>query len=122
MILLGSEVDKIFKILIKTSNAAEYIKSDIQNIKASRIDDPIILVCIRKHTYRVSLWEFLKLFKYLASSSIHTISKIFDRLFKALHQEKGENSHKLCMDTLSCGRLPPIYRHLVCVFFIKKTS
>ena len=37
-----SEVDKISKILIKTSNAADYIESDTQNIKAPRIDDPII--------------------------------------------------------------------------------
>ena len=90
MILLGSEVDKVFKILIKTSNASEYIKSDIQNIETPRIDDPIILVCTRKHTCMVSLREFLKLFKYLASSSIHTISKRFDRMFKALHQERKE--------------------------------
>ena len=41
-ILLGSEVDKLSEILIKTSNAMEYIKSDIQNIEAPIIDDPII--------------------------------------------------------------------------------
>ena len=36
--LLGSEVDKPSKILIKTSNAAKYIEPDIQNTKAQRID------------------------------------------------------------------------------------
>ena len=40
--MLGSEVDKVSQILIKTSNAAEYSELDIQNIKAPRIDDPII--------------------------------------------------------------------------------
>ena len=42
MLVSGSEVDKLFKILIKTSNAAEYIESETQNIEAPRTDDPII--------------------------------------------------------------------------------
>ena len=33
--------------------------------------------------------------------------------------KNGENSHKACMSTLSCGRSPLINRHLVCEFFIK---
>ena len=41
-LLLGPEIDKPSKILIKISNAAEYIELDIQNIEAERIDDPII--------------------------------------------------------------------------------
>ena len=69
---------------------------------------------------QVPLKELLKLFKCLASSGIHTVSAWLDLLFQALHQEKkGENSHKTCMGILSCGRSPPIYRHLVCKFFIK---
>ena len=40
--MLGSEVDKALKILINTSNAAEYIELDIQHIEALRIDNPII--------------------------------------------------------------------------------
>ena len=40
--LLGFEVNNFLKILIKTSNAMEFIESDIQNIEASRTDDPII--------------------------------------------------------------------------------
>ena len=40
--MLGSEVYKPFKILIKTLNAMEYIESDIQNIEALRKNDPII--------------------------------------------------------------------------------
>ena len=39
---LGSKVDKPSKILIKTSSAMEYIELDIQNIKATRLDDRII--------------------------------------------------------------------------------
>ena len=40
--LLGSKADKLFKISIKTSNVAEFIESDIQNIEAPRTDDHII--------------------------------------------------------------------------------
>ena len=38
----NKNIEKLSKILIKTSNAVEYIKSDIQNIEARRIDDFII--------------------------------------------------------------------------------
>ena len=41
-----------------------------------------------KITYKVSLKEFLKLFKCLTSSGIHTVSGWLDILFKALHQER----------------------------------
>ena len=40
--LLGSDVDKLSEILIKTSNVVEFIESDIQNIEAPRTDDTII--------------------------------------------------------------------------------
>ena len=43
---------------------------------------------MRKHTYKVSLKEFLKLFKCLASIGIHTVSGWLDVLFKAFHQER----------------------------------
>ena len=36
-------------------------------------------------------------------------------------EKKWDNSHKACMGTLSCGRSSPIYRYLVCRFFIKKS-
>ena len=42
----------------------------------------------KKNTYRVSLKEFLKLFKCLTSSGIHTVSGWLDLLFKAFHQER----------------------------------
>ena len=34
-------------------------------------------------------------------------------------EKKGENSHKACMGTFSFDYSFPIYRHLVCKFFIK---
>ena len=34
-------------------------------------------------------------------------------------EKKGENSHKACIGTLSCGLSPPISRHLANRFFIK---
>ena len=37
--MLGCEVDKPLKILIKSLNVAQYIKLDIQNIEALRKDD-----------------------------------------------------------------------------------
>ena len=40
--MLESKVDKPSKILIKTSNVVEYIKSDIQNNKAIRTNNSII--------------------------------------------------------------------------------
>ena len=43
---------------------------------------------MRKHAYRVSFKEFLRLFKCLASSGIHMVSRWMDLLFKALHQER----------------------------------
>ena len=42
LFLLGSEVDEPFKILIKTSNALEYIESYFQNTDAPRTNNPII--------------------------------------------------------------------------------
>ena len=40
--MLGFEVDKLFKFSIKTLNAREYIKLDIQIIEVPRAYDPII--------------------------------------------------------------------------------
>ena len=34
-------------------------------------------------------------------------------------EKKGENSHKACIGTFSCGRSPPICRHLEWCLFIK---
>ena len=39
--MLGFEVNKPSKIMIKILSVVEYIESDIQNIRASGIDDPI---------------------------------------------------------------------------------
>ena len=40
--MLGSEVNKPSKFLIKTSNTTKYIESDVQNIEVPRTNDPII--------------------------------------------------------------------------------
>ena len=50
---------------------------------------------MRKHTYRISMKDFLKLFKYLASSSIHMVSGRLDLLFKALHQETKRRKERI---------------------------
>ena len=49
------------------------------------------LECMTKHTYKVHLKEFLKLFKCLAFRGIYMISRWLDLLFKAL-QKKQEIS------------------------------
>ena len=50
---------------------------------------------MRKHTYRISLKDFTKLFKYLASSGIHTVSGRLDLLFKTLHQERKRRKERI---------------------------
>ena len=50
---------------------------------------------MRKHTYKVSLKEFLKLFKCLASSGIYTVSGWLDFIFKALHQERKRRMERI---------------------------
>ena len=40
--MMGSKVDKLSKILIKTSNATKYVESYVQNIEAPRTNDPIV--------------------------------------------------------------------------------
>ena len=86
--MLGSEVDKLSKILIKTLNVVDFIESDILKHCGTKNKGSYHVACMRKHTYRVPLKEFFKLCKCLGSSSIHTISKWLDLIFKALHRER----------------------------------
>ena len=51
----GYDIDKPSKILIKTSSAAKYIKSDIQNIETPRIDYSKHLVMYEKTYLQGSL-------------------------------------------------------------------
>ena len=76
---------------------------------------------MRKHSYKVYL-KFLKVFKCLASSSIHKVSKWLNLLFKHFHQERKRRKERILT------RLPkhfqlwsfyPYYRHLVYEFLIK---
>ena len=56
----------------------------------------IIASSMYEKTYlQVSLKEFLKLFKCLASSGIHTVSRWLDLLFKALHQERKRRKERI---------------------------
>ena len=48
-----------------------------------------------KTCLQVSLKEFLKIFKCLASSGIHTVSGWLDLLFKALHQERKRRKERI---------------------------
>ena len=114
--MLRSEVDKPWIFFSK------------QNIKCNRIHDiknrwSYHLVFIRKHTYKVPLKEFLKLFKCLASSSIHMIFGWLDILFKALYQEKNRRNEiiltRLAWAPWVVVVLPLFYWHLICEFFIK---
>ena len=41
------------------------------------------------------------------------------KLFTREKDKKEENLEKAYMSTLGCGRFPPIYRYLVCGFFIR---
>ena len=51
---------------------------------------------IYEKTYlQVSLKEFLKLFKCLASSGIHTIFRWLDLLFKSLHHERKRGKERI---------------------------
>ena len=65
----GKILNRTFKI---PSHQEQMILSSIMNEKTYLL---------------VSLKEFLKLFKCIASSGIHTVSGMLDLLFKALHQE-----------------------------------
>ena len=65
--------------------------------KTSRHQEQMILSSnINEKTYlQVSLKEFLKLFKCLASSGIHTIFRWLDLIFKDLHQEKKRRKERI---------------------------
>ena len=87
--VLESEVYKPSEILIKNSNAIEYIESDIQKMI------PSTSICMIKHDDMVLFKEFLKLFKYLAFSGTHTVSELLDLFFKALHQERKRRKGRI---------------------------
>ena len=78
---------------------------------------------MRKHTYKDSLKEFLKLFKCLSSGGIHTVSGWLDLLFKALHQERKRRKERIPA-RLACAPLVVVVLPLIIdiwyeVFFIK---
>ena len=46
-------------------------------------------------TYKILLKEFLKLFKYLASSGIHTVYGWLGLLFKTLYKERNRRNEEI---------------------------
>ena len=79
-----------------------------------------------KHTYMVLLKEFLKLFKCLASSGIHTIFGWLDLLFKALHQERKIRNERILTRLAwapSVVVVLPLFIDIWCIdFFIKPSQ
>ena len=58
-------------------------------LEKTDMDEKTYLSSVSKKTYLHGfLEEFLKLFKCLFSSGIHTVSRWFDILIQALHQER----------------------------------
>ena len=55
----------------------------------------ILSSSVDEKIYIVSLKEFLKLFKCLASSGIHTVSGWLNLLFKALQQERKRRKERI---------------------------
>ena len=85
--MMKYEVDNFMKFWSKHQMQRNSLN---QIFKILRHQEHMILSSsMYERTYlQVSLKEFLKLFKCLASSGIHTISGWLDLLFKALHQER----------------------------------
>ena len=82
----------------------------------SHHEQMILSSSMNDKTYMDSLKEFLKLFKCLAYSGIHTVSGWLDLLFKALQQERKRRKERipirLAWAPLVMVVLPPFYRHL----------
>ena len=75
MRVMGSEVDNFLKILIKHKMQQNSLNRIFKIL--SHQEQMILSSNMYEKTYlQVSLKEFLKLFKCLASSGIHTVSKI----------------------------------------------
>ena len=68
-----------------------------QIFKTLRHQEKMILSSnMYEKTYlQVSLKEFLKLFKCLASSGTHMVSGLLDLLFKALQQERKRRKERI---------------------------
>ena len=86
---MGYDARLAFKFFIKTSKLIYDIESNIQNIKASKTNDPRISLDFNPYL-QGSSEKFLNLFKCLPSSSIHRIAKRLDFLqcFFAIRERK----------------------------------
>ena len=91
---MESEVDNFPKILSKHQMQRKTLNRTFKI--PSHQEQMILSSSMNEKTYlQVSLKEFLKLFKCLASSGIHTISGWLDLLFKALHQERKRRKERI---------------------------
>ena len=114
--VLCSQVDKPSKILIKTSNAAKYIESDIQNIETPKIDDlsSIMNEKIYLHDYLKGVLEAIQVCSlYQYSHGFRMVGSPLQNSSPREKEKKVENSHQAYMGTLSCGHSLPIYKHLI---------
>ena len=92
--LLGSEVDNFLKFCSKHQIQRKTLNPTFKI--SSHQEQMILLSSMNDKTYLyVSLKEFLKLFKCLASSGIHTVSGWLDLFFKALHQERKRRKERI---------------------------
>ena len=88
-------------IMLDLGNWIEW-KLDTQSTKNQL---PYHLVYMRKRTYMIYLREFLKLFKYLASNSIYTVTKWLDLPINTLHQEKKRRNDRILTRLVWAPRL-----------------
>ena len=94
MFVLGSEVDKPSKILIKHQmqwNKLNWVFKTLRHQEHMIMSSSVY----EKIYFQVPLKESLKLFKCLSSSGIYTSSGWLDLLFKALHQERKRRNERI---------------------------
>ena len=104
--MLGSQVDKPFKILLKTSNASKYFESNIQNIEATRISSNMYKKTYLKGSLEGVLEAIQVSSLYCHPYSLPLVGSSLESSSPRDKKNKGDNAHKAFMGTLSCGHLP----------------
>ena len=94
LVLMGSEVDNFLKFWSKHQIQWNSLNRIFKTLRHQ--EQMILSSNMYEKTYlQVSLKEFLKPFKCLASCGIHTVSGWLDLLFKALHQERKRRKERI---------------------------
>ena len=120
---MGSEVDNYPKFWSKQQIQRKTLNRTFKI--PSHQEQMILSSSMNEKTYlQVSLKEFLKLFKCLASSDIYTVSGWLDLLFKALHQERKRRKEGILIRLAWAPSVVVVLslfidRHLVWGFCIK---